>query len=111
MARQPKKPTRRVPPLADPTETIEHLISRRRLKIQPGDVVLSRLHGGQSLKRELFELCVVGGSHPPERFATFEHGAARGELLAANVGGRLFFVESASRLPYLLKDAKRSDRG
>src|SRR4051812_34922673 len=83
MAHDPKvRQTHAIPPSADPAEAIERLVSRRHLRVETGDVVVTRIHGSKSLPRESYELQVMGGTDPRERFATFEHAATRGELLA-----------------------------
>jgi ribonuclease BN (tRNA processing enzyme) len=102
-----RAPTRATPPEADPTETMERLLSRRQLKIETGDVVLARVHGGYSITRESFQLGISGDGKPIERFATFEHGAAKGEELAPRLHARLFFLEHEGEPPFLLKDARR----
>jgi hypothetical protein len=102
------KPPRPIPPSDDPAETIQRLIPRRQLKIETGDVVLARVHGGGSLKRESFQLGVRGDGRMVGRFATFEHGAAAGEDLATRLEARLFFVDNEGEPPFLLKDARRS---
>ena len=107
MADNHKTPPRAIPPSDDPAETIQRLIPRRQLKIETGDVVLARVHGG-SLKRESFQLGVRGEGRMVGRFATFEHAAAAGEELATRLEARLFFVDNEGGFPYLLKDARRS---
>jgi hypothetical protein len=111
--RKPKKltePARQaIPPLTDPAETEEGVLRRRTPTIESGDVVIRRAHGGLiSSKRPLFELRIEGSVvRQPERFATFEHAAARGDDLASARLSRLFYLETEAEPPCLLKDARR----
>ena len=102
MAKRQK--TRMEPPSADPAEAIERLISRRQLKIQPGDIVVTRIQAVSTTRRESFLLEIAGDGGPGETFATFEHAAVRGEFLAQEHTCRLFFRESRQALPSLLMD-------
>ncbi len=102
------EPVRPIRPAADPTETIERVLSRRQLKIELGDVVLTRTYEGHSLRRETYVLRTEGVVRPAERFTRFEHAAARGEVLAMERRSRLFFIESEGQRPFLLKDAGRA---
>ncbi len=104
----PSRPrlTRKKSSKADAAETFERIIPRQQLKIQSGDVVMTRSRG--PLGQDSYDLPVTGEINAPERFATFEHAAARGELLAMEKHARFFFVESDNEPPFLLKDARRS---
>jgi hypothetical protein len=97
-----------LPASADLAETVERILSRRQLAIHEGDVLICRAHGGLvSSRRPLYELHLSGRSVRPERFATFEHAAARGEELATQHRVRLFYTEDEQHdLPRLLKDAR-----
>ena len=99
----------RSPSQAEPTETVERLLSRRQLKIQSGDIVISRQPGGvQAESRGVYELRVHGGDPLPDRFASFQHAAAKGEELATTQRVCLFYLEHKNEPPALLKDARTS---
>jgi len=97
------------PPSADPAETIERVLSRKQLRIETGDVVLTRVRRGSpsvGKASEIYELRVVGSSdRRAERFATFGHAAARGEEIARTRKTRLMYVEAEGNPPFLLEDA------
>jgi hypothetical protein len=107
VAENHKTPPRAIPPSDDPAETIQRLIPRRQLKIETGDVVLARVHGG-SLKRESFQLGVRGEGRMVGRFATFEHAAAAGEELATRLEARQLLVDNEGQPTYQHNDARRS---
>ena len=50
------------------------------------------------------------GTIADQRFASFEHAAARGEELATKAKVRLFDFESQQDPPHLLKDAREPER-
>lgn len=95
-----------IAPLSDAAETVERILSRRRLVVANGDIIIERASGGlQSTQRFLYRLCVRGEGYLPERFASFAHAAAMGEDLARERRVRLFYLESEHEPPFLLKDA------
>lgn len=86
---------------------MERLVSRRRLKVQDGDVVIARTTGGLGApSRAIYQLRVQGTTALAEPFASFEHAAARGEELAKKRNVRLFYVEEENEPPHLLTDAR-----
>jgi hypothetical protein len=103
---QPHDPTR---PLDDPAETVERIVPRRLLLLEDGDVLIMREAGGlREGSRVVYQLRIRGsGPIPDQRFASFEHAAARGEELATSARVRLFYFESQQEPPFLLKDARR----
>ena len=96
-------------PLDDPTETVERIIPRRLLLLEDGDVLITREAGGlREGSRVVYQLRIRGaGPIRDQRFASFEHAAARGEELATRAKVRLFYFESRQEPPFLLKDARR----
>ena len=97
----------RTPSHADPSETLERLIPRRQLKMQDGDVLITREPGGlQAESRAIYQLHIHGTGPLADRFASFEHAAARGDELATTQRVRLFYVEHRKEGPFLLKDAR-----
>jgi hypothetical protein len=99
------KPT---PPLADPAEAVERIVPRRQLLLEDGDLLIMREPGGlREGSRVVYQLRIRGlGAIPDQRFASFEHAAARGEELATKARVRLFYFESEQDPPHLLKDAR-----
>ena len=99
------KPT---PPLADPAEAVERIVPRRQLLLEDGDVLMMREAGGlREGSRVVYQLRIRGlRAIPDQRFASFEHAAARGEELATKARVRLFYFESEQDPPHLLKDAR-----
>ena len=97
-----------IPPLADPEEAVERIIPRRQLLLEDGDVLIMREAGGlREGSRVVYQLRIRGsGPIADQRFASFEHAAARGEELATNAKVRLFYFESKKEPPFLLKDAR-----
>ena len=102
---QPQDPTR---PLDDPAETVERIVPRRLLLLEDGDVLIMREAGGlREGSRVVYQLRIRGsGAIPDQRFASFEHSAARGEELATRARVRLLYFESQQEPPFLLKDAR-----
>ena len=97
----------RIPPAADPAEAVERVISRRQLIISEGDIVITRSGGGLTAPNEVvYRLHTHGRNDLPERFATFNHAAMKGEELAARYRVCLFYFESDHDLPHLLRDAR-----
>jgi hypothetical protein len=101
----PPDPTR---PLDDPAEAVERIVPRRQLLLEDGDVLIMREAGGfREGSRVVYQLRIRGrGPLADQRFASFEHAAARGEELATERKVRLFYFESAQEPPHLLKDAR-----
>ena len=56
--------------------------------------------------RLVYHLHVHGSVALSDRFASFEHAAARGEELATRCRVRLFYIEQKSDPPFLLKDPR-----
>jgi hypothetical protein len=106
---QPHDPTR---PLDDPAETVERIVPRRQLLLEDGDVLIMREAGGlREGSRVVYQLNIRGsGPIHDQRFASFEHAAARGEELATRAKVRLFYYESREEPPFLLKDARGQTR-
>jgi hypothetical protein len=99
---------RRRPPQADPVEAVERIVPRRQLLLEDGDVLIMREPGGlRAGSRVVYQLRIRGvGALSDQRFASFEHAAARGEELATKAKVRLFYFESRQEPPHLLKDAR-----
>src|SRR5688572_29875286 len=69
----------RTPSQADPDGALERLLQRRHLKFQEGDVIITRQAGGlRAESRAVYHLHVHGSGPLPDRFASFEHAAAKG---------------------------------
>jgi hypothetical protein len=101
------KPLPPARPAADFTEAVQRIVPRRHLVVQDGDVLISRAASGFGSPGRLVYIIAVQGSGPTtDRFANFEHAAARGEELAKNRQVRLFYCESKDEVPMLLKDAR-----
>jgi hypothetical protein len=99
----------RTPSQADPDGALERLLQRRHLKFRDGDVIITRQAGGlRAESRAVYHLHVHGSGPLPDRFASFEHAAAKGEDLATKHKVRLFYVEHKNDSPALLKDARTS---
>lgn len=99
----------RTPSQADPDGAIERLLHRRHLKLQDGDVIITRQAGGlRAESRAVYHLYVHGSGPLPDRFASFEHAAAKGEDLATRHRVRLYYLEHKNDSPALLKDARTS---
>jgi hypothetical protein len=94
--------------LDDPAETVERIVPRRQLLLEDGDVLIMREAGGlREGSRVVYQLNIRGsGPIHDQRFASFEHAAARGEELATRAKVRLFYYESREEPPFLLKDAR-----
>ena len=108
MAADRRKPER-TPSQSDPDGALERLLQRRHLKFQEGDVIITRQAGGlRAESRAVYHLHVHGSGPLPDRFASFEHAAAKGEDLATQHKVRLFYVEHKNDSPALLKDARTS---
>ena len=98
------------PPRADPAEAVERIVSRRQLLMQDGDVLIVRESGGIAEgSRLVYQLAIHGADRLPDRFASFEHAAAKGEDLATKSKVRLFYIEHKNDPPFLLKDARPSN--
>ena len=99
-----------VPPHEDPAEAVERIVPRRQLLVQDGDVLIVREAGGVADgSRLVYQLTIQGGERLADRFASFEHAAARGEDLATSRKVRLFYLEHKNEPPFLLKDARPSN--
>jgi hypothetical protein len=87
--RRPSNPLR---PLDDPAEAVERIVPRRQLLVEDGDVLIMREAGGlREGSRVVYQLRIRGsGPIADQRFASFEHAAARGEELATKAKVRLF---------------------
>lgn len=103
----------RVPlrPQNDPAEAVQRIVPRRQLLLEDGDILIMRENGGmREGSRVIYQLRIRGtGALPDQRFASFEHAAARGEELATQRKVRLFYFESKQEPPHLLKDARGSE--
>jgi hypothetical protein len=108
MPPQRKPPFVPAPPLNDPVEAVERIVPRRQLLVEDGDVLIMREAGGlREGSRLVYQLRIRGaGAIADQRFASFEHAAARGEELATKAKVRLFYFESKQEPPFLLKDAR-----
>ena len=130
MARDKHSPTRRAPspnetrlseripirlaPTDDPAEAVEHVLSRRQLIVEDGDVVIAReaaaiLRGAfgieslSSPSRSKYQVIVRGQCHDSRRvFAMYERAIVDAEALAAGRHVRLFYDEDGALT--LLKD-------
>jgi hypothetical protein len=100
-----------IPPTADLAEAVEPIVPRRQLLLQDGDVLIMREAGGlREGARVVYQLRIRGmGAIPDQRFASFEHAAARGEEVATKAKVRLFDFESQQDPPHLSKDARGRD--
>jgi hypothetical protein len=106
MAAERRRPER-TPSQSDPDGAIERIVPRRQLRIDVGDVVIRREPGGLRLESRTIYLLQLHGSEPlPDRYATFEHAAAKGEELATQHKVRLFYIEQKAEPPFLLKDKR-----
>jgi hypothetical protein len=77
------------------------------LKISDGDIVITRTGGGLAAPPQVvYRLYSHGRADLPERFATFNHAAMKGEELATQTRVCFFYPESDRDLPYLLRDAR-----
>jgi hypothetical protein len=95
------------PERTPPDEAIERLIPRRYLRIQDGDVLITREAGGlRAESRAIYQLQIQGRGASLDRFASFENAAAKGEELATKQKVRLFYREHKHEPPFLLKDAR-----
>ena len=99
----------RVPPLADPAEAVERLVSRRQLILEAGDVVLTReLAGpmrtslGTTWRYQLGVHLEGPLAASGATYARYELGVMNGEELAAKRRVRLFYDEGGALT--LLKD-------
>ena len=102
---RPSNPFR---PLDDPAEAVERIVPRRQLLVEDRDVLILREAGGlREGSRVVYQLRIRGsGPIADQRFASFEHAAARGEELATKAKVRLFSFESQQEPPFVLKDAR-----
>ena len=78
--------------------------------LEDGDVQIMREAGGlREGSRVVYQLRIRGmGAIADQRFASFEHAAARGEELATKAKVRLFYFESQQDPLHLLKDAQET---
>jgi hypothetical protein len=86
---------------------MERIVSRRKLLIEAGDLIISRavtIRG--SAERDVYILTRQDLGPVPGRFTNFENAVVAGDELAAKNGVRLFFVESLDHPPHLLKDCR-----
>jgi hypothetical protein len=75
----------------------------RRPPIDQSDDLTEAVRGAGRL---LYELSIHGVGPTPDKFASFEHAAVRGEQLAISGKVRLFYFEEKNDAPFLLKDAR-----
>jgi hypothetical protein len=112
MAPRKKKPERpHPPPLVDPSEAVERIVSRRQLLFEDGDVVIMRGPAGlRSDARSVYHLRLRGQGPLSARFVNFDHAAAAGEQLARDRRVRLYYIDSdaVQEVPHLLKDYRPS---
>ena len=102
----PLKPAAPTDPLSDFAEAIERIVSRRQLKLQPGDVVIVHAQAGLGDgARITYELHLHEGDALPGRFDSFAQAASIGEGVAVRRGSRLFYLEYEGAPPYLMVDA------
>jgi hypothetical protein len=115
-----RKPVR-VAPTDDPAEAVEHVLSRRQLLVEDGDIVIARETAG--ILRGTFGIeSLTGSSSPTYRlivrgqlddswrgFATSELAIVDGESLAAEHRVRLFYDEDAPLT--LLKEYRPATKG
>jgi hypothetical protein len=103
----PRTPVR-LAPTDDPVEAVERMISRRQLKLEEGDIVISRETAGllrhtPGFSGSKYRLSVSGQRDGKQRvFAMYERAVMDGEALAAERRVRLFYAEDAGLT--LLKD-------
>jgi hypothetical protein len=111
----------RVTPTDDPAEAVEHVLSRRQLLVEDGDVVIAREAAG--ILRGTFGIESLTGPSSPtyclivrgqlddsrRAFATYERAIEDGDLLAAEHRVRLFYDEDGALT--LLKDYRPATKG
>ena len=92
----------------DPVEAMERIVSRRKLLIEKGDVFITRTVAPvrSTTDRDLFLLTRQDIGPVPGRFTKFEQAVAAGDELATRLKVRLYFQESATHAPHLLKDCR-----
>jgi len=95
--------------VTDPAEAVERLVSRRQLRLDAGDVVLTRELAGQrrtslgTTWQYQLRVHLEGPlAAPGTIYARYELGVMTGEELAANRHVRLFYDEGGALT--LLKD-------
>jgi hypothetical protein len=102
--------TARIAPRDDPVEAVEHVISRRDLLVQDGDIILTRIHNRarhslstpSTAEYVLSTYSTTSLRETARRFARYEVAAMEGEQLAAERRVRLFYQDESGL--NLLKD-------
>lgn len=88
-------------------EAIERIVPRRQLVIRVGDVVLERTISrgfDPTSTRAVYQLCIEGQGVVPELYATFDRAALHGEEIAHHRKVRLYYRDSKTDPPFLLRD-------